>query len=47
MNDWQFLEAYNNLNDTYKAKVVVVMLTTSLNKEDLKTPMRIRKLKTL
>lgn len=35
MNGWDFLEEYNNLDDELKSKVVVVMLTTSTNPDDL------------
>lgn len=34
MDGWQFLEHYNNLEKNQQAKVVVVMLTTSLNPAD-------------
>lgn len=34
MNGWQFLEAYADLNNTQKAKMVVVMLSTSINPKD-------------
>ncbi len=36
MNGWEFLDAYNKLNAEHKAKVVVVMLTTSINPSDKK-----------
>jgi len=36
MNGWEFLEAYKKLNVNQKAKVVVVMLTTSINPADKK-----------
>lgn len=34
MNGWEFLEDYKQLSDAQKAKVVVVMLTTSINPAD-------------
>lgn len=34
MNGWEFLEEYHKMNDACKAKVVVVMLTTSLHPND-------------
>ncbi|MCX4028280.1 response regulator [Endozoicomonas sp. SM1973] len=34
MNGWEFLEEYESLPSEQKAKVVIVMLTTSLNPDD-------------
>ncbi|HYF29604.1 MAG TPA: response regulator [Chitinophagaceae bacterium] len=34
MNGWEFLEEYKNLEKDKKGKIVVVMLTTSLNPDD-------------
>lgn len=34
MNGWEFLEEYQKLEDLQKAKIVVVMLTTSMNPAD-------------
>lgn len=34
MNGWEFLEQYSNLDQSRKANVVIVMLTTSLNPDD-------------
>jgi CheY-like chemotaxis protein len=34
MNGWEFMEVYHSLNENQKAKIVVVMLTTSLNADD-------------
>ncbi|NNE55965.1 MAG: response regulator [Flavobacteriales bacterium] len=34
MNGWEFLEEYNKLKSDQRAKVVVTMLTTSLNPDD-------------
>ncbi|SFU46297.1 Response regulator receiver domain-containing protein [Pustulibacterium marinum] len=34
MNGWEFLEEYKKLKDSQKAKIIIVMLTTSLNPDD-------------
>ncbi|TXC76077.1 response regulator [Luteibaculum oceani] len=34
MNGWEFLEAYDKLDQKAKAKVIIVMLTTSLSRTD-------------
>ncbi|MEO7990595.1 MAG: response regulator [Chryseolinea sp.] len=34
MNGWEFLEAYDELDEKYKSKVIVIMLTTSDNPDD-------------
>ena len=34
MNGWEFLEQYEKLDDHFKSKAVVVMLTTSENPDD-------------
>ncbi len=34
MNGWEFLEEYKKLDSDQKAKMVMVMLTTSLNPDD-------------
>lgn len=36
MNGWEFLEEYKNLNPGQKAKIVIVVLTTSSNPDDFK-----------
>src|SRR5690349_10546394 len=36
MNGWEFLEEYRKLNDEQKARVIIIMLTTSLNPADRK-----------
>jgi len=36
MNGWEFMEAYKELRADQKAKLVIVMLTTSENPEDMK-----------
>ena len=35
MNGWEFIDAYQKLNDDLKAHVVYIMLTTALNPSDL------------
>ena len=35
MNGWEFLDEYEKLADNQKGKIVVIMLTTSLNPKDL------------
>ena len=34
MNGWEFLDRYNELHTKHKGKMVIVMLTTSLNPDD-------------
>jgi len=34
MNGFEFLEAYKNLDEKLKSKIVIMMLTTSLNPDD-------------
>ncbi len=34
MDGWQFLEEYNKLEEVQKGKIVIIMLTTSLNPSD-------------
>ncbi|MDB5272229.1 MAG: Two-component response regulator [Chitinophagaceae bacterium] len=36
MNGFEFLEEYNKLDEKLKSKVVIIMLTTSLNPDDEK-----------
>jgi len=36
MNGWEFLEEYKNLDAKQKAEIVIVMLTTSANPDDIK-----------
>lgn len=36
MNGWEFLEAYKNLSMAQKAKVLIIILTTSANPDDIK-----------
>ncbi len=36
MNGWQFLEEYEKLNPNKRVDIVLIMLTTSLNPDDLK-----------
>lgn len=35
MDGWEFLEAYNKLSSDQKTKVVIVMLTSSQNSDDM------------
>jgi len=35
MNGWEFLEEYRKLDEDYKGKVILIMLTTSLNHADI------------
>ncbi len=35
MNGWEFLEEYKKLDTKFKAEVLLIMLTTSLNPDDL------------
>ncbi|GAB3019995.1 response regulator [Cyclobacterium sediminis] len=37
MSGWEFLEEYDKLDEEKKAKIVVVMLTTSINPDDKET----------
>ncbi len=34
MNGWEFLEEYNKLDEVFKSRVIVIMLTTSENPDD-------------
>ncbi len=34
MNGFEFMQAYNNLDEVQKGKIVIIMLTTSLNPDD-------------
>lgn len=34
MNGWEFIKEYQKLNENQKAKVMLIMLTTSLNPDD-------------
>jgi CheY-like chemotaxis protein len=36
MNGWEFLAEYKHLNPNQKAKITIVMLTTSANPDDVK-----------
>ncbi len=40
MNGWEFMEAYQQLSDNQKARIVVIMLTTSLNNSDRERALR-------
>jgi CheY-like chemotaxis protein len=45
MDGWEFLEHYRKLHEDKKAKVVLLMLTTSLNPDDVKKANRIEEVK--
>lgn len=36
MNGWEFLEEYKNLDPNQKARITIMMLTTSANPDDIK-----------
>lgn len=40
MNGWEFMEAYQQLSDSQKARIVVIMLTTSLSNSDHERALR-------
>ena len=42
MNGWEFLEQYKHLNARQKARVVIMILTTSANPDDLKKAKEIK-----
>ena len=44
MNGWEFLDEYCKLNVSQKAKVVIVMLTTSLNPADKERARKIKEI---
>ena len=46
MNGWEFLEHYENLPEEQKARIVVAMLTTSMNPDDKKTGLENNEVKT-
>lgn len=41
MDGWEFLEAYQKLPENQKSKIIIVMLTTSLNPDDNQRAMQI------
>jgi CheY-like chemotaxis protein len=43
MDGWEFLEEYLNTADVQKSKIIVIVLTTSLNPSDRKGPEKILK----
>jgi CheY-like chemotaxis protein len=45
MDGWEFLEHYRKLHEDKKAKVVLLMLTTSLNPDDVKKANKIQEVK--
>jgi CheY-like chemotaxis protein len=42
MNGWEFLDQYKNLSISQKAKVLIVILTTSANPDDIKRAKEIK-----
>jgi CheY-like chemotaxis protein len=42
MNGWEFLEQYKNLDVKQKARVVIMILTTSANPDDIKKAKEIK-----
>ncbi len=45
MDGWEFLEKYTQLEDEVKAKIVLIMLTTSLNPDDRKRAISYKEIK--
>lgn len=45
MNGWEFLEEYKKLSPEQQGKIVVIMLTTSLNPDDMDKANRIEEVK--
>ena len=35
MNGWEFMDRYRNLDPNHKTKVIIIMVTTSLNSADV------------
>lgn len=46
MNGWDFMEEYKNLDEKKRARIVVVMLTTSLNPDDQATAAKFKDIAT-
>lgn len=44
MNGWEFMEAYSQLDETQKAQIIIVMLSTSLNPDDEKRAREIKEI---
>lgn len=44
MNGWDFLEEYRKLDELQKGKIVIVMLTTSLNPDDEEKARKIKEI---
>lgn len=40
MNGWEFLDAYNKLDENQKGKIVIAMLTSSNNADDVNTALK-------
>ena len=45
VNGWEFLEAYKNLKQEQKTKIIIIMLTTSLNPNDEEKARKISEVK--
>jgi CheY-like chemotaxis protein len=46
MNGWDFIAEYRKLDERHKARIVVVMLTTSLNPDDAQHAARLKEIAT-
>jgi CheY-like chemotaxis protein len=44
MNGWEFMEAYCQLDESQKAQIIIVMLSTSLNPDDEKRAREIKEI---
>ncbi|MFM6984189.1 MAG: response regulator [Chitinophagaceae bacterium] len=44
MNGWEFMEAYSQLDESQKAQIIIVMLSTSLNPDDEKRAREIKEI---
>lgn len=45
MNGWEFIEEYQKLSESQKAKVMLIMLTTSLNIDDVEKAKKYKDIK--
>lgn len=45
MNGWEFVEEYQKLSENQKAKVMLIMLTTSLNPDDVEQAKKYKDIK--
>jgi CheY-like chemotaxis protein len=44
MNGWEFLDHYKQLDETQKSRIVILMLTTSVNPSDLRKAQEIKEI---